>query len=450
MRVMLLQGPPSPFARELGEALAARGHHVTRVLLSFGDWLYGRGRGALLWRGAFDEWEGWVEARMRAEAITHLVYYADRQPHHVAAQRAARRLGVRCVSSENGYLRPDWIVLEEGGQGAFSHFPADLALVKRWAVGLPEPDMTRRHGHGFVQEAVAEMACHLGNWAFAPFFAGFRADRAVHPVLEYLSYLPRHVQALRGAGPARRAVAQLASGRRPVHLLALQMAGDYQIRANSPWRDLRDFVAEVLASYARHGPADGVLVVKRHPMDNGCINWPGLVGRLARREGIADRVVFLDGGDLARLLEFAAGCVVVNSTVGLHALRAGCPVLCGGIAVYDMPGLTHQGGMDAFWCAPERPDRDGVSALVRLMAAAIHLRGDFLAVEGRRTAIADMVRRLENGLARPFGAHLPVPPRLAQARAAGLSTDPWLANQGGDCGVAAAPALDVVSLAGLR
>ena len=138
MRVMLLQGPPSPFARELGAALMARGHHVTRVMLSFGDWLYGRGDGAVLWRGRFAEWEGWVEARMRAEGITHLVYYADRQPHHVAAQRAARRLGLRCVSYENGYLRPDWIVLEEGGQGAFSHFPDDLATVRHLAAGLPQ------------------------------------------------------------------------------------------------------------------------------------------------------------------------------------------------------------------------------------------------------------------------------------------------------------------------
>ena len=428
MRVMLLQGPPSSFARELGAALAARGHHVTRVMLSFGDWFFGRGDGAVLWRGRFADWEGWVEARMRAEGITHLVYYADRQPHHVAAQRAARRLGLRCVSYENGYLRPDWIVLEDGGQGVFSHFPDDLTLVKRLAVGLPQPDMRRRFGHGFGHEAAAEMACHLGNWLFAPLFPGFRADRAVNPVLEYLSYLPRHVQAWRGATAAERVLAELLGEGRRFHVLALQMAGDYQIRANSPWRDLRDFVAEVIASYAQHGPADGVLVVKRHPMDNGRINWPRVVARLARQAGVSDRVVFLDGGDLSRLLRQAEGCVLVNSTVGLHALQAGCPVLCRGIAVYDMEGLTHQGAMDVFWTAPERPDPDGVSALVRLMAAAIHVRGDFLAADGRKAAVAAMVARLEAGLARPFGAFLPVPPRLEKARSAGLSLDPWETN----------------------
>lgn len=428
MRVMLLQGPPSPFARELGAALQMRGHSVTRVLISFGDWLYGRGDGAVVWRGRFADWEDWVEQRMRADAITHLVYYADRQPHHVAAQRAALRLGLRTVSYENGYLRPDWIVVEEGGQGAFSHFPADLATIAALAEGLPEPDMTRRFGHGFLHEAVAEMAVHLGNAICAPLFPGFRADRAVHPVVEYLSYLPRHLQALRGAITADRLVDSLAEGGRPFHVVAMQMAGDYQIRANSCYRDLRDFLEEVMWSYARHGPEGGTLVIKRHPMDNGRINWPRIVRQLTRQTGLQGRVVFLDGGDLRRLLCHAAGCVVVNSTVGLHALQAGCPVICRGIAVFDMKGLTHQRGLESFWTAPDRPDPAGVAALVRLMAAAIHVRGDFLAQEGRRAAIAAFVERLETGLARPFGAHVPVPPRLWQAAAAGLPIDPWEPN----------------------
>lgn len=428
MRVMLLQGPPSPFQRELGAELRARGHHVTRVLTSFGDWFFGRGDGAVTWRGRAEDWEGWVEARMRADGITHLVYYADRLPQHVAAQRAARRLGVRCVSCENGYLRPDWIVLEEGGQGAFSHFPADLSVVRDLAEGLPDPDMGRKFGHGFAREAVAEIVFHMGNWLCAPLFPGYRADRAVNPVREYLSYLPRHVQAWQGAWAAGRDMGRLVTGGRPFHLLALQMAGDYQIRANSPFRDLRDFLAEAMVSYARHGPADGLLVVKRHPMDNGCINWPRVVARQAREAGLAGRVLFLDGGDLAQMLRHAAGCVVVNSTVGLHALRAGCPVICRGIAVYDMAGLTHQGGLDRFWMEPDRPDPQGVAALLRLMAAAIHVRGDFLSPDGRQAAIAAMVARLEEGLARPYGAFLPVPPRLDRALAMGLPIDPWETN----------------------
>ncbi len=432
MRVMFLQGHPSAFARDLGQALAARGHMVRRVNLSFGDWLFWRGPECESYRGRFEDWEGWVEARMRALGITHLIYFADRHPYHVAAQQAARRLGVVCVSHEFGYLRPDWILVEEGGQSAFSHFPADLALVRQRAAGLPAPDLTRRFGHPFWQEAVQEMAYHLGNALLWPLYPWFRSDRVDHPVVEYLSYLPRHIAGWRAAGPARRMVAELAAGSRPFHLVALQMAGDYQIRANSGFVDPRDFLETVIRSHAAHATPEADLVVKLHPMDNGRIPWARLTREMAAAAGHGGRVRFLDGGDLASLLSHAAGCVVINSTVGLHALQAGCPVKCLGIASYDMAGLTHQGDLAAFWQHPERPDPEGVAALLRLMAAAVHVRGDFFSPEGRSAAVAGFVALLEGGLARRFGACLTPPPRLERARGLGLSVSPWGEIAGSD------------------
>lgn len=425
MRVLFLQGHPSPFARELGQALRARGHRVLRVNLCFGDWLFWRGEGCLSWRGRFADWEGWVESLMRAEGITHLVYFADRQPYHVAAQRAAMRLGVVCVSHEFGYLRPDWILVEEGGQSVFSHFPDRLEVVKRLAEGLPAPDMVRRYSHPHRQEAVAEVSYHLGNALAHAFQRHYRADRPHHPVVEYLSYIPRNLMAGRTGRRAERVVVRVLAGGRRFHLLALQMAGDYQIRANSAIRDYRAAVVSVIRSHAAAGPEAGLLVVKLHPMDNGRIPWGRIVGKAARAAGSAERVVFLDGGDLGALLGAASGCVVVNSTVGLHALQAGCPVKCLGFAAYDMEGLTHQGPLDSFWMSPARPDPEGVAALLRLMAAAIHVRGDFFSPDGRAEAVAGFVRLLEGGLARRFGAFVAEPPRLARARAAGIDVAPW-------------------------
>lgn len=425
MRLMFLQGHPSAFARDLGRALAERGHSVRRVNLCFGDWLFWHGLDCESYRGKFADWEDWIEARMRAEETTHLIYFADRHPYHVAAQRAARRLGVLCVSHEFGYLRPDWILVEEGGQSAFSHFPDDLALVRQRAAGLPAPDLTHRFGHPFWREAVGEVAYHLGNAMLAPLYPGFHADRVDHPLVEYLSYMPRYFAGWRAARPARRIVAGLLAGRAPFHLVALQMAGDYQIRANSGFADPREFLAQVIRSHAAHGPDGGVLVVKLHPMDNGRIAWARLTQEMAAAAGHGSRVVFLDGGDLGALLAHAAGCVVINSTVGLHALQAGCPVKCMGIAAYDMAGLTHQGGLDDFWQRPERPEPDGVAALVSLMAEALHVRGDFFSSDGRCAAVKGFIDLLEGGLARRYGAYVTPPPRLAKARRIGLAVDPW-------------------------
>jgi capsular polysaccharide export protein len=146
---------------------------------------------------------------------------------------------------------------------------------------------------------------------------------------------------------------------------------------------------------------------------------------LAAKAGVAERLDFIDGGDLAALLAGAKGCVVVNSTVGLHALQAGCPVKCLGVALYDIPGLTHQGPLGTFWEAPRRPDPDDVAALVRVLAATIQVRGDFFSPGGRVAAVASTLELIESGAISDYPGRESIPPRLAEARRQGISVDPW-------------------------
>jgi capsular polysaccharide export protein len=323
MKVLFLQGHPSVFARDLGRALARRGHAVRHVTLNFGDWLYWRGEGEIRYRGSLDDWEPWLDRLVQTEEIDLLVYFADRHPYHVAAQRVARRRGITPLSYEFGYLRPDWITVERGGQSVHSHFPDRLEVIRALAATLPTPDPRPRYGHPHWREAVAEVAYHLGNALLWPVFPRFVADRTRHPIVEYLSYIPRNLRAARNARHAEAVVQSRLGGEDPFFVLALQMEGDYQIRANSRYAGLRPLLEEVITSFAADAPADARLVVKLHPMDNGLTNWRNVTLALAAQAGVADRVDFIDGGDLLALLGAAAGCIVVNSTVGLHALQAG-------------------------------------------------------------------------------------------------------------------------------
>ncbi|MEM1276156.1 MAG: hypothetical protein AAGH74_06510, partial [Pseudomonadota bacterium] len=72
-----------------------------------------------------------------------------------------------------------------------------------------------------------------------------------------------------------------------------------------------------------------------------------------------------------------SGLVTINSTTGLSALRAGCPVKSLGKAIYDLPGLTHRGSLDSFWRAPIAPEADRVEMLVRALTAANQVPGGF-------------------------------------------------------------------------
>ena len=421
-RVLFLQGPPSDFARALGAELTARGARVHRVNLCAGDWIYWHGPGTRSYRGSLAGWPGWLDRVLETEGITDLLYFGDCQPYHRAARRVAERRGVRTLAYEYGYLRPDWIVAEPGGQSAYSRLTADPARLRAAARDLPAVDLAPRHRIDRRREARGDVIYHLANYLLAPLYPRFRRDRVFNPILEYLSYLPRHRRARRGEGQARRLADRLGTEGAPVFLAILQMQNDYQIRANSPYRDQRHYLEELAASFAKHAPPQAQLVVKLHPHDNGLTPWRRCLGRLRHRFGLAGRLHLLDGGRVEDWARRAQGVVTINSTAGLTALSCRAPVIVCGVAIYDLPGLTHQAGLDRFWRAPQPPDPDCLEDVLRVLAHYLHVRGAFYGGSGQQAAISAMADRIMTATPLP-PIFEPVPPRLAHARAMGVPVD---------------------------
>ncbi len=419
-RLLFLQGPPSRFWPELAGAFEAAGHRSFHINLCGGDWLYWRRRGATAYRGRFAGWRAYLDRYVERHGITHILYYADRLPYHRVAAEVAAARGLRAVAIEFGYLRPDWLTLERGGMGKSSHFPNDPATIRRIAAGAPDPDLSIRYPHDFATEAFNEVRFNLSMVFGRAFFPFYHSDKYYHPVIDYLTWLPRLARQSRNRAGAAAIVQDCATAPWPYFMVALQLQSDYQIRANSPYGHLSEMLDEVVGSFARHATADARLVVKIHPLDNGMENWPRHLARIAEAHGVPDRVLVLDGGDLAAVLGRARGCVLVNSTVGLHALRAGCPTKVLGIAVFDVPGLTHQGPLDAFWQAPEPVDPVLADAFVRAVATAIQIKGSFYNPEGRAAACRAIVRRIAEDTVNEPGAFVDPPPRLERARRLGI------------------------------
>lgn len=432
-RFLFLQGPPSRFARKLADAVQARGKYVRRVNFCAGDLLTWGARDAISFRGRARDWERFLEHLILSERIDCIVYFADRLPYHVAAQRVARRLNIAAVSYEFGYIRPDWIIAEFGGQSLYSHVPADLSAIRRIAAEAPAPDLKPTYGFGFATQAIHEVLFNLSNYFLFWMYPFYQSDRAHDPLVEYLSYIRRLTKARQNRAPAERIVTQLAEGPAPYFVVPLQMQGDYQLRDNSTYRKLGDFIAEVVTSFAASRQSDARLVFKLHPLDNGLVDVEGLVRRAAEAAGIGDRVLFIDGGDLGRLLARATGCVLINSTVGLIALKHGVPVKTMGVAVYDMPGLTFQGPLSAFWSDPGRVDKADVAAVIRVLASCVHVKGDFYSKAGRQAAIETFAGRLCGGGINGFGCFADPPPRIARAMELGVEIDDDLKPGAGQC-----------------
>jgi capsular polysaccharide export protein len=393
---LFLQGPTNYLFAKVADRLRARGHDVHRIHVCMGDRIFWRGPGVTEFRGPFGEWPAFVAAFYARHGITDVVLLGEKRPHHEAAIARAHASGIQVTVTDFGYFRPDWVVVERDGLNGGSRFPRDPQVILASAKGLPPLDRAVRYPHRPVTQAVWDMTFHLSSALISWPFPHFRRHTLNHPVVNYAGTALRLARAPIEQARARRVVRALEG--KTYYLFAMQMEDDYSLRAYSPYPDLDTAMDEVLRSFALHAPGAAHLVFKLHPLDPGLKRWRSRIERLASARGVADRVDYVDGGDLEALIVGSRGVVTVNSTVGLRSLELRCPTFALGQTIYRVPGLAFDGELDDFWVGAPKPDESLVEASLRLMGWALHVRGSFYDREGIEAAAAGMADRLDRSL----------------------------------------------------
>ncbi len=388
---LFLQGHPSKFWQTLHDEIEDHGARALKVHFGLGDVVFWRKSGATHYRGSLETWEDWLRAFVEEHGVTDIVYYADRFPYHVAARTVAEDEGLGCWCIEFGYLRPDWLTLEIGGMGRYSTFAQGVMP----PLGAQPPaypdDYLPTYGHSFFDEAVAEVTFNLANEVGRVAYPRMVSDKMFWPVLDYLSWLPKLALDKRMNAQAAETQRRLINGDAEFNLVAMQLESDYQVRDNSKYNSLCEFLDEVCASFAANAAPTRRLLIKLHPLDSGLERAYARSMRALERHGLADRADVIRGGDLQTLLEASSGAVTINSTVGLHALRANVPVMALGDAIYEP--LTHQSGLDTFWTTPETVDMKSLNAFLTDLSA-IQVKGSFFHPEGRQLAANEMAKRM--------------------------------------------------------
>jgi len=390
---LFLQGPITPFFAEVAAGLAALGHAVHRINLNLGDRLFWRGGPgtAVDYLGRPDDWPGFVAACLDRHGVTDIVLLGEQRPYHRAAIAAAKARGIAVTVTDFGYFRPDWITLERDGMGGDSHVPRDPAAIHALARGLPPADLEERFEDDFALQARWDVAYHMA--ALLPWpFRHYRSHHLHHPLVTYAGIGLRLLRRRAERAEGTRIVEALAG--RPFWVFAMQMETDFSIRAYSRYGDMDTPLDEVIRSFARHAPAETQLLVKIHPLDPCIKNWRRRLTVIAEAAGVRSRVHVARHGPLDTMLQASRGVVTVNSTVGLRAVVLGLPVKALGQAVWDVPGLAHQGALDAFWAAGAPPEPGLRADFLAALQAFTQIRGVFYAQVGRQVAVAETVRRL--------------------------------------------------------
>lgn len=386
---------PSPFYRQIARHLKAEGWRVTRINLCTGDWLFWHGEDAVSYRGRRSQWPQFIAQYFARHGVTHILLLGENRRYHRQAVDIALANGIQVVVNDFGYIRPDWITFERNGMSGGSLFPRDPEVIRTMAAALPDIDWTPRYVDSAFHMARGDLLHNLSNlfmgWLF-PFYR--RSDRRPHTLIYTPASGWRLLTNRLRKTRTEQDVRQVFASQQPYYLFPLQLDFDFQISAYSPFNGIAQSITHVVASFAQHAPKHALLLLKEHPWDPALKNWERILRREAGRFGVEDRVRYARGGHLDSLIKHAQGVVTVNSTTGMRALHLGRPLVVLGQAVFDVPGLTHQGGLDSFWTEASAPDADLVHDFLKALAGALLIRGVFFEEEGIRLAAHEAAQRL--------------------------------------------------------
>ena len=391
---LFLQGPHGPFFDALGAMLRQAGGIVWRVGFNAGDRAFWRDRASYIpFRSPVEAWPAALERLVTEKGITDIVLYGDTRPVHAVAVAQARERGLRVHVFEEGYLRPYWVTYERGGSNGNSRL-MDMTVARMRAAlahgELEQPQAPARWGdmrqHIFYG-ALYHAHVMLRNGGYRH----FRPHRDLPVTREFRLYLRRLLWMPAHALERALATWRIRRGGFPYHLVLLQLEHDSSFRAHSPFASLTEFVELCVRDFARGAPHHHHLVVKAHPLEDGRAAVRAALARASAAHGVADRVHYVRGGKLARLLAEARSAVTVNSTAGQQALWRGVPVKAFGRAVYAKPEFVSDQPLAAFFAAARRPDTRAYQEYRRYLLETSQVPGGFYASASRRQLLRHVV-----------------------------------------------------------
>ncbi|TNJ35955.1 capsular polysaccharide export protein, LipB/KpsS family [Prosthecochloris vibrioformis] len=345
-KVLLLQGPIGPFFSRFAHDLMKVGAEVHKVNFNGGDWLFYPWN-AIGYHGSMREWPAFFRKLVTRYSIDTVFLFGDCRPVHSSIRQLCRECDIQVGVFEEGYVRPDYITLEEVGTNGYSRIPREAAWYLQAEIEPPPP--TRKVGNTYWWMALWASLYYVAGSLLKPLYPRYIHHRPL--TLKEAVYWIRSAWRKWLYAYRERGIEAELTGRHSGNyfLIPLQVHTDSQVRVHSEVDSVEEFIEKVVTSFATHAPADTLLVLKHHPMDRGYHDYTSLLRDLGTKFKLGHRLLYIHDQHLPTLLDHARGVVVINSTVGLSALHHQIPLKVCGSAVYNIDGLTFQGSLDEFW-----------------------------------------------------------------------------------------------------
>lgn len=348
MSIMLLQGPLGSFFNRLQTELESEGYAVQRFVFNGGDELYGRS--ASIFNGELSDWRMYFLNSVRENNIKLVIAYGDCRALHVEAKIICQSEGIQYFALEEGYLRPNYITIEDGGVNGHSPITRN-GVLEYIPIHSPENEVVIPGN--FLRRFF--YATLYYNMAFLRRFrfSHYQHHRSFNPVYEAACWVRGGLRKYWYKFTEAKTESLIQRG--DFFLVPLQVHNDAQIQFHSTYDKIEDFIFDVLESFSKE-EVSSRLILKHHPMDRGHVNYLDLIAKKTLELKLADRVDYIHDQHLPTLLKHCKGVVTINSTTALQAFYHRAPVKVMGDAFFNMEGLTHQDNLSSFWHEPIKPD----------------------------------------------------------------------------------------------
>jgi capsular polysaccharide export protein len=378
--VLMLMGPLGTFFARLADHLETRGANITKLsfpLHEFGFPAHQR----VAYAGPMEDYKPFLRALMLERGIRHLFMYGDFiDPHRLAIELVREMNANKALPHtiepwvfELGYVRPNFVSLELERVNARSNlnlsadFYRDLPPVDEIPTSPRDCGMRWRKcwkTPTFIQHAFTPYPIISGPHKLQP--------KPSYVLAQVAGFLRKHLYRI-----SERSIHQRLLDGTPYTLVPLQVSSDSQVSLGSDYLGMEPFIAQLIASFARYAPSDQRLAFKHHPRDRGYNHYGALIKDLARKHGVAGRVLYFHDGALGPILKRAKAVLTINSTVGLQALYHAVPTKVLGRTFYNMPGLTDQQPLRVFWSSPQPSDRGLFKRFYSYMIETTQINGNF-------------------------------------------------------------------------
>lgn len=371
--VLLLQGKMGSFFHRFATFLQQKHIKVSKVNLNAGDAFFYHHKPVYDYAGTLTEFSGWLTQLIETQHIDAVVCFGDCRPHHLLAAQLCEKLGVSFFVFEEGYLRPDYITMQEHGINGYSRL--NLEEIQSLQKANDAPLYTHNRFYRLSMAAVVYyVVARFGQHRY-PFYEHYRGMTAWQEAIAWMKVPWRK---FKGYFPDKYLQKRLVrQERKNYFLVSLQVHNDSQITHHSDYRDVVEFIDEVISSFAIHAEDGHLLVFKHHPLDRGHRDYQALIAHLAERYGVSGRVFYGCDMHLPTLIKHSLGMITINSTTGLQSIYHKRPTKVMGRAIYNISHLVDERPLSEFWREPQLPDNEFYLRFREYLIEQTQLNGSF-------------------------------------------------------------------------